>query len=122
MDPNKAPGFDGLNPAFFQKHWNVVSPDIWSAFSLWLMQGNLPWAVSSTLLVFILKCENSLNVKDFRPMVLCYVVYKILSKVLANILECVLGKIISPNHSAFISKRLITDNFIATFEIIHGLK
>ncbi|CAH9144102.1 unnamed protein product [Cuscuta epithymum] len=28
MHPNKAPGFDGMNPAFFQAYWDVIGPDI----------------------------------------------------------------------------------------------
>ncbi|XP_043812758.1 uncharacterized protein LOC122723715 [Manihot esculenta] len=80
MDPNKAPGLDGLNPAFFQKYWPIIGVDVCNICRLWLAQA------------------------------------------LANRLKRVLHKIISPNQSAFIPGRLITDNFIVAFEIMHGLK
>ncbi|XP_021600717.1 uncharacterized protein LOC110606275 [Manihot esculenta] len=122
MDPNKAPGLDGLNPAFFQKYWPIIGVDVCNICRLWLAQGTIPSEISSALIVLIPKCVNLVDVKDFRPIALCNVIYKILSKALANRLKRVLHKIILPNQSAFIPGRLITDNFIVAFETMHGLK
>ncbi|XP_043814106.1 uncharacterized protein LOC122724009 [Manihot esculenta] len=122
MNPDKTPGLDGLNPAFFQRHWKILGPDICKACREWLARGALPANISNTLLVLIPKCDNPMLVKDFRPIALCNVVYKTLSKALANRFKRVLDKIISPNQSAFVPGRLITDNFIVAFETIHGLK
>ncbi|XP_043812454.1 uncharacterized protein LOC122723649 [Manihot esculenta] len=100
MDPNKAPGLDGLNLAFFQKYWPIIGVDVCNIYRLWLAQGNIPSEISSALIVLILKCVNPVDVKDFRPIALCNVIYKILSKALANRLKRVLHKIILPNQGS----------------------
>ena len=69
---------------------------------------------NKTNVVLIPKKKNPVNLKDFRPVSLCSVVYKIITKAMANHLKVILSNIISPNQSVFVPGRLIFDNVIVT--------
>lgn len=116
------PRTDGFNPAFFQKHWDLVGGDVFHACVSWLRAGIFPEGLNHTIVTLIPKCDNPQSVKELRPISLCNVLFKILSKVLSNRLKRILPGLVDKAQSAFVSGRAIQDNVIIAFEAIHAMK
>jgi hypothetical protein len=98
MHPDKSPGPDGLNPAFYHRFWEGIGGDLISDVVAWLNSGQLPQGLNATNIVLAPKGDNPETMKDLRPISLCNVLYKIISKVLANRLRLLIGKWISPEQ------------------------
>jgi hypothetical protein len=122
MAPLKAPGPDGLPPVFYQRYWHLIGEDITEAVLASLNSGQILKAVNHTYVTLIPKVKNPEVVAEFRPISLCNVIYKIISKVLANRLKTILPHIVSESQSAFVPGRLITDNILVAFETLHHMQ
>jgi hypothetical protein len=122
MAPQKAPGPDGMAPLFYQKYWHIIGEDVTKAVISCLHSGLLLQTINHTYITLIPKVKNPGKVSEFRPISLCNVFYKIISKVLSNRLKKVLPHIISDSQSAFVPGRLITDNVLVAFETLHHMK
>lgn len=59
---------------------------------------------------------------DLRPISLCNVLVRILSKVMTNRLKPSLKSIISDKQSAFLEGRLLTDNALIAYEVNHYMR
>ena len=118
----KAAGPDGLHVVFYKKFWHIIGEDLIDEVLLAVNSRKIPDGWNNTTIVLIPKIDNPEVITQFRPISLCNVVYKVISKLLANRLKLFLSEIISPNQSAFVPRRLITDNFLVAFESYHAIK
>jgi hypothetical protein len=112
MGASKAPGPDGLTAGFYQLHWELLGPCITNGVLNFLNGGDLPDELNHTTLVLILKTRNPQEMKEYWPISLCNILYKICSKVLAMRMREFLDDIIAEEQSAFVLGRLITDNVL----------
>ena len=121
MGPTKAPGQDGMSALFHQKFWHIVGTDITNAVLDFLNTGVMLPELNYTHIVLIPKVKSPEKMSDFKPISLCNVIYKIISKMLANRLKLILPQLISPYQSAFVPGRLITDNVLVAYETLHAM-
>ena len=74
--------------------------------------------INCTTLTLIPMSKHHSKVGEFKPIVYCTMLYKIISKVIANRLKKVLYGIISLTQSAFIPRWHIGDNILLAYEIV----
>lgn len=86
---------------FYQTYWNIVGDRVTEATLDFLNKGGNLWDIHITRIIIIPKIKNPDNMSHYRPVSLCIFLYKIIAKVLANKLKCILLDIISKNQSAF---------------------
>jgi hypothetical protein len=98
-----------------------VGRDVCKAVLFYLKKGQLDEEINMTNIVLIPKVSSPSKLTDYRPISLCNVLYKLISKVLANRLKLILPNIISLEQSAFVSGRLISDNVLVAFETLHTM-
>ncbi|XP_074318730.1 uncharacterized protein LOC141655554 [Silene latifolia] len=100
----------------------VIGPEVVNTV-LQILRGNSsPETLNKTNIVLIPKKKAPDKIRDFRPISLCNVVYKLVSKILANRLKLFLSEIVSENQSAFTPGRAISDNILVAFEMFHHMK
>lgn len=118
MASNKSPGPDGYPAEFFKLAWPVVGEDFILAIQSVFMKYFLPKGVNSTILALVPKTTEAKEMKDYRPIACCNVLYKVVSKIIANCLKAILPRIIAANQSAFVQGRLLKENVLLATELV----
>ena len=122
MAPLIASGPNGMSPIFCKSFWHIVGQDVTSVVLNALNTRVVPELLISTFISLIPKIKHPKKVSDYRPISLCNVIYKLISKVLVNRLKKFMASAIPESQSAFLSSRLISDNVLVAFETLHYLK
>ena len=122
INPDKAPGPDGMTSLFYQRFRSIIGKDVISMVREFFETGELDERINQTNICLIPKTARPVSMTEFRPISLCNISYKIISKVLSNRLKRIFPSLISETQSAFVARRLITDNILVAQEMFHALR
>ena len=120
MGSLKAPGPYGFSVLFYQKYWGMVGGEVTRECLRVLSEESSIGEPNLTQVDLIPKKKDPIRVADYRSISLCNVIYKMDTKTLANHLKLVLLELISCDQSTFVPDRLIIDNRITAFEVLHS--
>jgi hypothetical protein len=94
----------------------------YSVFGIFFNNNILQRNQNHSFIALVSKLSGSHTAHQFKPISLCNIVYKIISKIPTNRLKVYLHNIISLFYSAFVPKRNIQDNMILAHELLHSFK
>ncbi|MCH86708.1 RNA-directed DNA polymerase (Reverse transcriptase), partial [Trifolium medium] len=117
----KSPGPDGFHPVFFKSQWDIVGTALHKLVVNCFLDPNHIEEINNTRITLIPKCEDPSMANQFRPIALCNVAYKVVTKVLTQRLRMIMPYIISQNQSSFIPGRSTVDNILVLQESIQTL-
>ncbi|KAG8483541.1 hypothetical protein CXB51_023295 [Gossypium anomalum] len=92
MAPLKALGSDGFHALFYQFQWDHVG------------------------------ISNAVDFSQLRPISLCFVLYNLAMKIIANLFKVVFSRLFAPEQVGFVAGQNITDNIIIAQEVIHSVR
>lgn len=118
----KAPGPDGYQPVFYQDCWEVVGQSVTNFVLNFFDTCQLPNEANDALLVLIPKVDKPEKMTQFRPINLCNVLFKMITKSMMMRLKKVMPKLIGPAQSSFIPGRLSADTIVVVQEAVHSMR
>eukprot|EP00253_Pinus_taeda_P034448 PITA_34448 len=112
MHNGKAPSPDGFNVDFFKSCWRIVKQDILNVVEDFGKNRTVLKAFDTAFISFIQKQDNAMTPDRFRPIALCNLEYKIISKVISNGLKPLLPTLVSREQTGYVEGRQILNNII----------
>lgn len=116
----KSPGTDGYTAEFFKFFWIDLGQFLLRSLNYSLITGELSITQKQGIISIIPKGEKPRQfLKNWRPISLLNITYKLLSSCLANRMQNILDKLINENQKGFLKGRYIGENTRIVYDILH---
>lgn len=121
---DKTPGTDGFTAEFLKNFWMDIDSYILKSFNYSYEMGQLSYNQKLGIISILPKGNKPMESlkKNWRPITLLNITYKLLSSVLANRMKPTLTKIIHENQKGFLAGRYIGENSRLLYDIMHYCK
>ncbi|GBG80678.1 hypothetical protein CBR_g31137 [Chara braunii] len=122
MAAGKCPGRDGLTVEFYRNCWDAVGPPLVEVYNKVLIEENLGELMTFGVISVLFKKGDKASIRNYRPISVLNVSYKLLAKALALRLGKILPKLVERDQGAFVQGRSIFINILTTIESIEVLR
>ena len=117
---DKSPGTDGLTSEWYNTFWPEIKDILIDSFNYTRENGKLGITQRQGIITLIPKKEKDpLLIKNWRPISLLNLDYKLIAKCIANRIKTVLPFIIHNDQTGFMSGRYIGENLIRAIALIN---
>ena len=106
----KSPGPDGVPPEFYRRFATLLAGDLASVYNECYADRSLTPNMSLGEIILLYKKKDPRDARNYRPITLLNLDYKILTKILVGRLKKVIDTVISEQQTGFVPGRVITWN------------
>lgn len=110
FENNKSPGNDGITAEFYKKFWPLLSTPLLNCLNEAYRVGELSTSQKQAVITLLDKGKDRTLLKNWRPISLLNLDYKIATKALSNRIKGILSKLIHPNQVGYVQRRNIAEN------------
>ena len=122
MQNGKSPGSDGFGAEFFKFFWKKVGPFVVRALNDGFKDGEMSATQKEGLITCIPKADKPRDqIKNWRPISLLNVVYKIGSSCIADRIKTVLPDLVDNDQTGFVPNRYMGDNIRLIYDVMQYL-
>lgn len=107
-DSDKVSGLDDLLFHFLKNYWDLMKTDVIACVKQFLINHRFRVDVTHILITLTPKVVNPMGIKYYHPISLIRMQYKIVVKLLTNIIAWVIDSLVSVEQFAFIKGRQIS--------------
>lgn len=115
---NEYPGSDGLTREFYKVFLNDLLADLHAVYNEIANRGIMPESMRNRIIIYLHKKGDRRELKNWRPISLLNIDYKINTKIIVNRMSLSVEQIVNTCQTSSIPGRTILDNLSMTRDII----
>jgi hypothetical protein len=119
---DKSPGPNGWKIEFFTFFFDLVGDNLLEMVKESRKKGLIAGGLNSTFISLIPKTNNLTTFCDYRPISVCNLCYKLITKIIANRIRPILSRSLSVEQHGFLKGIQIHDAIGITHECLHNVK
>lgn len=119
MKSNKSPGIDGLPKEFYKTFFDIIGEDLTEVINNIYFSGIMGETMRTAVITLLFKKGDIHEIKNYRPVSLLTVDYKLITKVLKTRLSKVMASLVHTDQACGVPGRTINDQLLTLESLIN---